>query len=344
MYFRHRLNAAMAVTPAALLSACLLAASVQGEDAGKPLVVGIVGYEGHGSVFAEELNAGLGQKIGLQVGYVWNKAPVDPAKVARFHYEIVAQPQDMLGKVDGVLITEELPDRYPELAAPFIRAGVRTFLNRPLAASAREAADLLRLARDCKNPVFSASALSVGPEILAVRDEWRQYAPLKIVNVTGPSNHFWWYVPHALSALVSVLGPGVEEVYAHDFAWEQAAMTISNPLIVFFRYRADAVVGPVRGTVQIVPPTMPEDWYGFRMKLYGHGESPEYTFFKPGSGESAWMPMYRALIAFFRDGESPLSERQLLEVPLVLDMIRRSGEEHRAVTRSEYADVLEGFE
>ena len=119
---------------------------------------------------------------------------------------------------------------------------MRTFLNRPLAASANDAAALLKLARECKNPIFAASLLAVDPSVMAVREERKQFEPLKIVNVTGPTNHFWWYVPHAISALVSALGSGIEEVYVHDFEWDQEGVTFRNPLVVFFRYGKDAAI------------------------------------------------------------------------------------------------------
>jgi hypothetical protein len=90
----------------------------------------------------------------------------------------------------------------------------------------------------------------------------------------------------------------------------------------------------------MVPGGQPGDWYGFRMKLFGRKESPEYALFQTPEGESSWMPVYRLLIDFFRDGRRPMSDRELLEVPLVLDMIKKSGLEKRAVLRSEYRDVL----
>jgi len=37
--------------------------------------MGIVGYEGHGSLFTKELNSGLGAKIGLVVTHIWNYVP-----------------------------------------------------------------------------------------------------------------------------------------------------------------------------------------------------------------------------------------------------------------------------
>jgi len=310
------------------------------EAASAPLRVGVVGYESHGALWTKELNSGLGEKIGLIVSHVWNKTPIPEADQQKYGFAIVETPQAMIGKVDGVLITEALPFRYAELAVPFIQAGVRTFLNRPLAPSALEAAKLLKLGRERHNPILAASALTVDPQVLSIRQAREEFAPLKVVNVTGPSNHFWNYMPHVISALVSALGPGVEEVYAHDLALDPDGITILNPLVVYFRYAQDSAVGPVRGTLQVVPSAQPDDWYGFRMKLFGRKESPEYRLFETPEGESSWMPIYRLLINFFKDGIRPFSDEELMEVPLVLDMIKKSGLEKRAVFRSEYQDIL----
>jgi predicted dehydrogenase len=302
--------------------------------------MGVVGYEGHGSLFTKELNSGLGAKVGLVVTHVWHREPIPQEDKDRYGFVVVASPEAMIGKVDGVFIAEALPFRYPELAAPFIRAGVKTFLNRPLAASAKEAAKLLKLGRDSGNPVLAASALAVDPQVLAIRKERSEFAPLKVVNVTGPSDHFWNYVPHLISALVGALGAGIEEVQAHDLSLDGEAISVRNPLLVFFRYDSSSDVGPVRGTLQMVPGGQPGDWYGFRMKLFGRKESPEYVLFRTSEGESSWLPVYRLLIAFFRDGRRPIADRELLEVPLVLDMIRKSGLEKRPVLRSEYRDII----
>jgi hypothetical protein len=302
--------------------------------------MGVVGYEGHGLLFTRELNSGLGAKIGLVVTHVWHREPVPTEDPSRYAFSVVSSPAEMIGRVDGVFIAEALPFRYPQLAAPFIKAGVRTFLNRPLAATAREAAELLRLARECGNPIQAASALAIDPTVLEVRKQRARFAPLKVVNVTGPSDNFWNYLPHLISALVGALGVGVEEVRALDLALDAEGITIRNPLVAFFRYGAGSDVGPVRGTLQMVPESGAGDWYGFRMKLFGREESPDFELFRTPDGESAWLPIYRLLIDFFGRGVCPLSDRELLEVPLVLDMVRRSGPEARPVFRSEYKDVI----
>jgi predicted dehydrogenase len=305
-----------------------------------PLRMGVVGYEGHGVLFARELNADMGARIGLVVSHVWHRQPILREEQEKYGFAVVASPEEMIGKVDGVFISEVLPFRYPELAAPFIKAGVRTFLNRPLAATALEAVQLLRLGREYRNPILAASALAVDPRVLEISKKRDEFAPLKIVNVTGPSDHFWNYAPHIISALVGVLGPGIEEIQAHGLSLDRDGIIIQNPLVAFFRYGSDSGVGPVRGTLQMVPGGQPGDWYGFRMKLFGRKESPDYELFQTAEGESAWLPMYRLIIGFFKQGMRPISDQELLEVPLVLDMIKKSGLENRPVFRSEYRAVL----
>jgi hypothetical protein len=59
-------------------------------------------------------------------------------------------------------------------------------------------------------------------------------------------------------------------------------------------------------------------------------------------GVSVWLPLYQAMLAFYRDGTIPFSDRELLAVPLVLDMVLKSGTEKRPVRRREYAECLEG--
>ncbi len=334
----------MEIARMAVIAACFGAGACStagAAETARPVRLGVVGYEGHGAVFADELNAGLGARIGMTVTHLWQRGPLPDAVRQKLGVEVVANPTEMIGKVDGVFIAEELPQRYRELAEPFVRAGVRTFLNRPLAGSARDAAALLKLGRDCGNPVFAASLLAVDPAVLAARREGARFAPIKVANVTGPSNHFWWYVPHAISILTTVLGPGIEEIETHDFAWDQEGVTFREPLVIFFRYAADSAAGPVRGTIQVVPGTQAGDWYGFRLKLYGHAESPEYQLMKAEPGTSVWMPLYQSMLAFYRDGTIPFSDRELLEVPLVMDMVLKSGTEKRPVRRSEYAECLE---
>ena len=136
-YSQHR-NLANASLRLILLSLMIIGALfVVSSRAGlakspQPLRIGVVGYEGHGALFTRELNAGLGPKIGLVVSHVWHREPIPQEEREKYGFAVVPSPEAMIGKVDGIFIAEPLPFRYPELAAPFIKAGVRTFVARIL--------------------------------------------------------------------------------------------------------------------------------------------------------------------------------------------------------------------
>jgi len=60
------------------------------------------------------------------------------------------------------------------------------------------------------------------------------------------------------------------------------------------------------------------------MKLFGRKESPDYDLFRTAEGESAWMPIYQLLSGFFKQGRRPISDQELFEIPLILDMIKKA--------------------
>ena len=78
-----------------------------------PLRLGVVGYEGHGVLFTKELNAGLGERIGLVVTQVWHRGPVPREDRDEYGFAVVTSPEQMIGKVDGVFIAKRCPSAIP---------------------------------------------------------------------------------------------------------------------------------------------------------------------------------------------------------------------------------------
>ena len=58
-----------------------------------PLRLGVVGYEGHGVLFTKELNAGLGERIGLVVTQVWHRGPVPREDRDEYGFAVVTSPE-----------------------------------------------------------------------------------------------------------------------------------------------------------------------------------------------------------------------------------------------------------
>ena len=85
--------------------------------------------------------------------------------------EIVDSIDDLLKKVDVVLL--ESVDGRPHLAQarPVIAAGKPLFIDKPMAASLADAMEIFRLAKEKHVPCFSASSLRFSAGFQAVRNK-----------------------------------------------------------------------------------------------------------------------------------------------------------------------------
>src|SRR5687767_1448341 len=82
--------------------------------------------------------------------------------------KLVDKPEDMIGKVDGIMIESVCGSVHLERARPFLEAGIPTWIDKPFANSTRDAEAILNLAAKKNVPVFSASSLRYTPEIVDV--------------------------------------------------------------------------------------------------------------------------------------------------------------------------------
>ncbi|MEM2885857.1 MAG: Gfo/Idh/MocA family oxidoreductase, partial [Thermoproteota archaeon] len=83
----------------------------------------------------------------------------------RFGVELVNRPEDMLGKIDAVLIESQEGSSHFTYAKPFIMQGMPKLVDKPFACSLAEAKAMSRLAVKKKAPLFSSSSLRYALEI-----------------------------------------------------------------------------------------------------------------------------------------------------------------------------------
>ncbi|HOX40420.1 MAG TPA: Gfo/Idh/MocA family oxidoreductase [Candidatus Brocadiia bacterium] len=290
----------------------------------KDAQVGIIGCgEGtHGKVWAELLSGKGGKKFGMKVAKVWDGDRETAETLAiKTGAEAVEKFEDAGEGVDGVMITELFPDRYLELARPFLRNGGRIFFNRPFAADVNDAREILRLARKNGAKVYSASALyhtEAGAKAIAQLDSIR---PVKLFTMTGPTDHLYFYLPHAIAALVNVLGTGIARIQALSLTWKPNARHLSaTPVMVYVKYAPDAKIGDARGIIQMTGPGT--KWYGFRLKLFGaEKESDEIRF------EVSYDKLLENMAMFFKTGLEPVPHEVILEQTVVFYAALQSADE-----------------
>ncbi len=144
---------------------------------------------------------------------IWDEDRERAAAYAREHQvaEVVGRPEDMIGRVDAILIVEKDQRKHAAQAIPLLRAGLPTFVNKPLADDMADANAIVACARETGTPMFSCSALRFDREILALKGRSQDLGPLRVAISVG-YRELVYYGVHAAEMLVAVLGTGIEWV------------------------------------------------------------------------------------------------------------------------------------
>src|SRR6266481_7391673 len=79
--------------------------------------------------------------------------------------KLVAKPEDMIGKVDGMLIESQEGTPHWERAKLFLEAGIPCFIDKPFTCSVADARKIIELSKRKNVPVFSSSPLRYAPEL-----------------------------------------------------------------------------------------------------------------------------------------------------------------------------------
>ena len=200
----------------------------QNTTAGKR--VGIIGLDtSHSIAFTKALNdpsAGdnfLGYKVvaaypqgSLDIQSAVERIEGYTQDVKKYGVEIVGSIEELLNKVDVVLLETNDGRRHLEQALPVLKAGKRMFIDKPMAASLADAIAIFEAARHYQVPVFSASSL----RYIKGMDEIKNgaagkvlgaeaYSPCKL-EITHPD--FFWYGIHGVETLFTAMGTGCQTV------------------------------------------------------------------------------------------------------------------------------------
>jgi len=215
---------------AALLAVVLgLPATASAED--KVLKAGIIGLDtSHVVAFTKGLNdpkaTGYMAKVQVVAAYPGG-SPDIPASadrvegftktVAGMGVEIVDSIDELLKRVDVVLLESVDGRPHLEQVKPVIAAGKPVFIDKPVAASLADTIAIYRLAEKHKVPVFSSSSLRFSPGIISLRNsdevgEVRGALAYSPCSLEPHHPDLFWYGIHGVETLFTVMGPGCESV------------------------------------------------------------------------------------------------------------------------------------
>lgn len=208
--------------------------------------------------------------------------------------EIVPSIEELLGKVDAVMLESNDGRVHLEQAAPVLAAGKRLFIDKPMTASLADAIAIFTLAREHGTPVFSSSSLRFAPGTQAVRGGsigdvlgCDIYSPL-VIEPTHPD--LFWYGIHGCESLFTVMGPGCQTV-----------RRTTTP-------EADVVVGVWEGG-------RIGTYRGLRNGKKSYGGTAFGTRAVAAAGDKVgYGPLVAEIVRFFQTGESPVPERETIEL------------------------------
>lgn len=216
----------------------------------------------------------------------------------KWNIKIVSSVKELLKRVDAVLLESVDGRRHLKEAAPVIKAGKPLFIDKPLAASFKEAKKIIALAEKNSTPVFSSSSLRFDHNISAARQDAElggvvgcdAFSPA-MQDPTNPG--LFWYGVHGAEILYTFMGAGCKKLFSKktegtDFVtgeWE------------------DGRIGTLRGTRK--------GMHSYGARVFGEKKIVQVMY-------STEIPIYaqliKQIILFFKTGKPPISSAETLEI------------------------------
>jgi len=150
--------------------------------------IGIVGAENsHCAHIAKSLNVRKSLP-GCEVTHVWGETPEFAAKAAEEGNipNIVGDPTDMIGHIDGAMFDHRDGKYHLPAARPFVEADVPCFIDKPFCTDIEEGIEFVRLARSKNVPITSFSTVPIQQCVLAFNQAAGKLGRLRAIVTAGP--------------------------------------------------------------------------------------------------------------------------------------------------------------
>ena len=135
-----------------------------------------------------------------------------------FGIEIVNDPTDMIGKIDAVMVESQDGSVHLERVRPFLEAGIPSYVDKPFACSVADANEIVRLAESKGLPLFSASSLRYGMEIVEFNANLDETGAVIGADAYSPASlhprnpGLFHYGIHGVETLYTLMGAGCQTV------------------------------------------------------------------------------------------------------------------------------------
>ena len=149
---------------------------------------------------------------GARVTHVWTDLPEEAPLVAAASLiaNVVAQPEDVIGHVDAVIIATDDGTDHVRRARPFVEAGLPVFIDKPMATTIDELRQFVQW-KAAGKVLLSTSGMRYAPAMQLTPEQSAHLGDLRWI--TSFTCKTWErYGIHALEAVEPLLGPGYTQV------------------------------------------------------------------------------------------------------------------------------------
>ena len=248
---------------------------------------------------------------GARVTHIWTDNPEDAPKVAAASRieNVVARPEDVIGKVDAVILATDDGNDHVRRAAPFIEARLPLLVDKPLAINVPDLRQFVFWQKSGQ-VILSASGMRYAPEIAAIKEHGAAIGELRwLTSITSKT----WerYGIHALEPVYVELGPGFIN-----------AQTLSRP-------GSDIVLLTHRSGVQVSVAAI-HDAFGSFGNIHVYGTNGQLALTLKDT-YTAFRNQLLAFIHMLKAGSPPFPFEHTIELMSVLIAGIRSRQQNRVV-------------
>lgn len=142
---------------------------------------------------------------GARVTHVWTQDAAISASIAKAANipNIINRLDDLVHKVDAVLLTRDDPEQHVNMARPFIEAGIPVFIDKPLACTLEDLEYFAGQAATGKF-IMSCSSQRYANEIRIVKQELASLGQLELITAVGKKDWIKYGV-HLLEGIISLV-------------------------------------------------------------------------------------------------------------------------------------------
>ena len=132
--------------------------------------------------------------------------------------ELVSHPEEMLGRIDGLLVLSICGSAHRARVEPFLKARIPAFVDKPFACSLSDARAMFSLAEEHQTVLWSSSGQRFAEEIVDLRRSEKTYGRILGLVSYGPAKRapgnpgLFHYGIHATEQLFTLLGPGCQSL------------------------------------------------------------------------------------------------------------------------------------